>query len=52
VGAKVSVSERARDGAFMQALVAEFSMLQGARGASISESSSRSSLYMTTPMKP
>ncbi len=32
----------------MQALGAEFSMLQGARGATISESSSRSSLYMTT----
>lgn len=32
----------------MQALGAEFSMLQGARGATISESSSRSGLYMTT----
>ncbi len=32
----------------MQALGAEFGMLQGARGATISESSSRSSLYMTT----
>jgi hypothetical protein len=32
----------------MQALGAEFSMLQGARAATISESSSRSGLYMTT----
>ncbi len=32
----------------MQALGAEFGMLQGAGGATISESSSRSSLYMTT----
>jgi hypothetical protein len=36
------------DSDFMQALGAEFSMLQSARGATISESSSRSSLYMTT----
>lgn len=41
-------TERANDGAFMQALGAEFSMLQGARAATISESSSRSGLYMTT----
>ena len=40
--------EQAQQGAFLQALGAEFSMLQGARGATISESSSRSSLYMTT----
>ena len=40
--------ERTEGGAFMQALTAEFSMLQGARGATISESSSRSGLYMTT----
>ncbi len=32
----------------MQALGAEFGMLQSARGATISESSSRSGLYMTT----
>lgn len=32
----------------MQALGAEFAMLQGARGGTISESASRSSLYMTT----
>ena len=32
----------------MQALGAEFGMLQGARGMTISESSSRSSLYLTT----
>lgn len=44
----MTVSERARDGAFMQALGAEFGMLQSARGATISESSSRSGLYMTT----
>ena len=33
---------------FMQALAAEFGMLQGARGSTISESSSRSGLYMTS----
>lgn len=32
----------------MQALGAEFGMLQSARGGTISESSSRSGLYMTT----
>jgi hypothetical protein len=42
------VRDQAQHGAFLQALAAEFSMLQGARGATISESSSRSSLYMTT----
>jgi hypothetical protein len=41
-------SQQQQSGAFLQALGAEFSMLQGARGATISESSSRSSLYMTT----
>ena len=46
--ADAKVSERAHNGAFMQALGAEFGMLNGARGATISESSSRSSLYMTT----
>jgi hypothetical protein len=48
VAAKVDVPEAAQNCAFMQALFAEFSMLQGARGATISESTSRSSLYMTT----
>jgi hypothetical protein len=48
VAAKTDVREHSQNGAFMQALSAEFSMLQGARGATISESSSRSSLYMTT----
>jgi hypothetical protein len=38
--AETEVSERAPDSAFLQALSAEFSMLQGARGATISESSS------------
>ena len=46
--AQTDIPEAAQNGAFMQALFAEFSMLQGARGATISESSSRSSLYMTT----
>ena len=40
--------ETRREGAFMQALANEYGMLQGARGATISESSSRSSLYLTT----
>jgi len=48
VAAEVQVSEEVKNSALMQALGAEFSMLQGARGATISESSSRSSLYMTT----
>jgi len=48
VEADAKLSERAHNGAFMQALGAEFGMLNGARGATISESSSRSSLYMTT----
>src|SRR6266567_1728092 len=46
--AEPEAPERVQDGTFMAALGAEFSMLQGARGATISESSSRSSLYMTT----
>ena len=46
--AETKVSEGAEDSVFLQALSAEFSMLQGTRGATISESSSRSSLYMTT----
>ena len=46
--AEVKAPDRTLDGAFMQALGAEFSMLQSARGATISESSSRSGLYMTT----
>jgi hypothetical protein len=45
---EAEVRDQARQSAFLQALGAEFSMLQGARGATISESSSRSSLYMTT----
>ena len=48
MAAKVDIPEAAQNSAFLQALGAEFSMLQGARGATISESSSRSSLYMTT----
>ncbi len=48
MAAKVDLPDAAENSAFMQALGAEFSMLQGARGATISESSSRSSLYMTT----
>ncbi len=48
MAAKVDVPEAAQNSALLQALGAEFSMLQGARGATISESSSRSSLYMTT----
>lgn len=48
MAAGTSDRERVDAGAFMQALTAEFSMLQGARGATISESSSRSGLYMTT----
>ncbi len=48
MAAEVQVSEEVKNSALMQALGAEFSMLQGARGATISESSSRSSLYMTT----
>jgi len=44
--AETEVAERAQNVAFMQALGAEFSMLQGARGATISESSSRSGLYI------
>jgi hypothetical protein len=40
--------ETQRRNEFMQALMAEFSMLQGARGSTISESSSRSGLYMTS----
>ena len=46
--AETKVSGGAEDSVFLQALSAEFSMLQGARGLTISESSSRSSLYMTT----
>lgn len=46
--AETEVSQRTQNSAFMQALGAEFSMLQGARGATISKSSSRSGLYMTT----
>jgi len=46
--AETEVSQRTQNSAFMQALGAEFSMLQGARGATISESASRSGLYMTT----
>jgi hypothetical protein len=42
------IAESAQNSAFMQALGAEFSMLMAARGATISESSSRASLYMTT----
>lgn len=42
------IAESAENSAFMQALGAEFSMLMAARGATISESSSRASLYMTT----
>ena len=41
------IAETAQNSAFLQALAAEFSMLQGARGAAISESSSRAGLYMT-----
>lgn len=48
MAAEVQVSEEVKNSALMQALGAEFSMLQGARGATISESSSRSSLHMTT----
>ena len=40
--------ETQRQSAFMQALGTEYGMLQGARGGTISESSSRSSLYLTT----
>jgi hypothetical protein len=43
------IAETAQNSAFLQALIAEFSMLQGTRGATISESSSRAGLYMTTP---
>src|SRR5258708_38820016 len=46
--ADVEGPDEARNSAFMTALGAEFSMLQSARGATISESASRSSLYMTT----
>ena len=46
--AETKVSEGTEDSVFLQALSAEFSMLQGARGLTISESSSRSSLYVTT----
>jgi hypothetical protein len=42
------MAEATKEDSFMQALNAEFSMLQGARAATISESSSRSGLYMTT----
>jgi hypothetical protein len=48
VTTETEVSQRTLNSAFMQALGAEFSMLQGARGATISESASRSGLYMTT----
>lgn len=46
--AKPDHSETMRDSAFLQALGTEYGNLQGARGATISESSSRSSLYLTT----
>lgn len=48
VAAKHDDQETQRRNEFMQALMAEFAMLQGARGSTISESSSRSSLYMTS----
>jgi len=41
-------AEAERAGALMQALGNQYGMLQSARGATISESSSRSSLYLTS----
>jgi hypothetical protein len=42
------VTETERTGLLMQALGSQYGMLQSARGATISESSSRSSLYLTS----
>ena len=45
---KPDAADAERTGMPMQALGNQYGMLQGARGATISESSSRSSLYLTT----
>ena len=45
---KPEAADAERTGLLMQALGNQYGMLQGARGATISESSSRSSLYLTT----